>query len=125
MIVRIDALARRASTDPRAELCFGELTIDTVERKVFHAGRYISLTRSEFLLLEELVEHAGQPLPRKTLEQSVWGAEAQVSRGMLDTLVHSLRAKLDAQVRSPLIKTIRSLGYCLESPPGLAGKLNP
>ena len=98
LLARIDSLARRSKTDRTTELHFADLMLDTIQRRVFYSGRYISLTRSEFLLLEQLMHHAGRPLPRKILEDKIWGAETPVSRGVLDTPINSLRGKLDASL---------------------------
>jgi DNA-binding response OmpR family regulator len=117
LLARIDSLARRSSATQTTELRFADLMIDTIQRRVFHSGRCVSLTRSEFLLLEQLMQHAGRPLPRKILEDTIWGSDTPVNRGVLDTLINSLRGKLDAPLRQSLIKTIRGLGYCLQNTP--------
>lgn len=114
LLVRIHALARRANAAATEVHCAG-LAIDPIQRKVFHSGKYISLTRSEFLLLEQLAEHAGNPLSRKELADHVWGATTPVKRGVLDTLINSLRRKLDSPLHHSLIKTVRGLGYCLQN----------
>jgi DNA-binding response OmpR family regulator len=124
LLARIDSLTRRAKMIPTDELRVADLMIDPIHRTVFHAGRCVSLTRSEFLLLERLMQHAGRPLPRKTLEDTIWGADTPVSRGVLDTLINSLRGKLDAQLGVSLIKTIRGLGYCLQNGPDALQKQN-
>ncbi len=123
LLVRIHSLARRANA-PSAEVHCAGLTIDPIQRKVFHSGKYISLTRSEFLLLEQLAEHAGNPLSRKDLADHVWGAATPVKRGVLDTLVNSLRRKLDSPFRHSLIKTVRGLGYCLQDGSEMVQKQN-
>jgi two-component system copper resistance phosphate regulon response regulator CusR len=124
LLARIDSLVRRGKVDRPTELHFAGLMIDTVQRRVFHSGRYISLTRSEFLLLEQLMQHAGDALPRKILEDKIWGANTSVSRGVLDTLINSLRGKLDASSHRSFIKTIRGLGYCLQNGAEMMQKQN-
>jgi DNA-binding response OmpR family regulator len=124
LLARIDSLTRRANAAPTNELYFAGLQIDAVQRKVFHSGKHIHLTRSEFLLLEQLVQHVGNPISRKKLADGVWGVDAQVNRGVLDTLINSLRDKLDARLNQSLIKTVRGLGYCLQPGPEVAHKQN-
>jgi two-component system, OmpR family, response regulator len=70
------------------------------------------------------MQDAGHPLPRKILEDTIWGADTPVSRGVLDTLINSLRGKLDAHLGVPLIKTMRGLGYCLQNGPEIMRKQN-
>jgi DNA-binding response OmpR family regulator len=115
LLARIGSLTRRASAASTTELRFGGLRLDTVQHKVFYAGRHILLTRSEFLLLQELVQHADDALSRKTLTEKIWGVDASVKRGVLDTLINSLRRKLDTSHHQSIIKTVRGLGYCLQN----------
>jgi DNA-binding response OmpR family regulator len=122
LLARINSLARRSKTAPASELHFAGFMIDTVQHKVFHEGKNIRVTRSEFLLLEQLMQHAGSPLTRETLTANIWGDGAPMTRGVLDNLINSLRGKLGATLHGSHIKTIRGLGYCLQAgldtPPG-------
>jgi DNA-binding response OmpR family regulator len=117
LLARIDSLTRRAGTASTGELLFADLTLDTIQHKVSYSGRQISLTRSEFILLEQLMQHAGCPLSRKALTDRIWGDDTPVNRGVLDTLINSLRGKLDTPHGQSLIRTIRGLGYCLDYGP--------
>jgi len=114
LLARIDSLARRSGKASSYEQRFTDLILDAVRLRAFYSGRQISLTKSEFLLLQQLMQHAGDPLSRETLTEKIWG-DAPVRRGVLDTLVNSLRGKLDGLHCRSLIKTIRGLGYCLQN----------
>lgn len=114
LLARIDSLARRSVRATSQEDRFADLMLDTARLRASYSGRQISLTRSEFLLLQQLVQHAGAPLSRDTLTQKIWG-DASVKRGVLDTLINSLRSKLNGLHCRFLIKTIRGLGYCLQN----------
>jgi two-component system copper resistance phosphate regulon response regulator CusR len=82
-----------------------------------HAGRMeadigrgpVPLTRLEFLVLTELMEHPGQPVSREQLLASAWGYEFEPDSNIVSVCVWRLRAKLGDQ----LIKTIRGEGYQL------------
>jgi DNA-binding response OmpR family regulator len=69
----------------------------------------VPLTRLEFLVLTELMEHPGQPVSRKQLLASAWGNEAKPDSNIVNVCVCRLRAKLGDQ----LIKTVRGEGYLL------------
>jgi DNA-binding response OmpR family regulator len=114
LLARIGSFTRRASAASPIESRFGGLMLDAIHQKIFYAGRNILLTRSEFLLLEQLAQHADNPLSRKMLADKVWGVDVPVSRGALDTLMNSLRRKLDGPHHQSVIRTVRGLGYCLQ-----------
>jgi DNA-binding response OmpR family regulator len=87
----------------------GSLTLD-VGRLAADAGDgAVPLTRLEFLLLRELAEHAGQPVPKGRLLASVWGYNFDPGSNVLDVCVRRLRSKLGFE----LIKTVRGEGYQL------------
>jgi DNA-binding response OmpR family regulator len=67
------------------------------------------LTRLEFLVLRELMEHVGQPVSRGQLLASVWGYEFEPKSNIVGVCVRRLRSKLGEQ----LIRTVRGEGYQL------------
>lgn len=113
LLARIDSLARRSGRASQGDR-FADLMLDTIRLRASYSDRQVSLTKSEFLLLQQLMQHAGDPLSRETLTGSIWG-DAPVRRGVLDTLINSLRGKLDGLHCRSLIKTVRGLGYCLQN----------
>jgi DNA-binding response OmpR family regulator len=122
LLARLESLSRRvAKRSPTPEMGFADLRLDPVRQRVVHSGREISLTKSEFLLLQELMRHPGQPRSREALADKVWGS-APVKRGVLDTLINSLRLKLDELNCESLIRTVRGLGYCLQCGPAMMQK---
>jgi DNA-binding response OmpR family regulator len=98
--------------DSRHELLrSGELSLD-VGRLQANAGQGpISLTRLEFLLLRELMGHAGQSVPKDQLLASIWGYDFDPGSNVVDVCVRRLRSKLGFE----LIKTVRGAGYQLVS----------
>jgi DNA-binding response OmpR family regulator len=69
----------------------------------------IALTRLEFLLLKELMEHAGHSMPKDQLLASVWGYDFDPGSNVVDVCVRRLRSKLGFE----LIRTVRGAGYQL------------
>ena len=115
LAARIRALARRpADFVADSTLQFGDLQFDPVRRVVQTPerpdGETLSPKEAEILIM--LIRHAGQIITRRQLVDSVWGYEADVLEGVLDTYVHHLRRRL-ATVHGPSIQTVRGVGYSL------------
>ena len=114
LIARIRAALRRAgaSAGETNELSLGAIAIDVAGRVASRAGQPISLTRTEFDLLLELVRHAGQVLTRDTLLDRVWGYDYLGDSRLVDVAIQRLRAKIEADPAVPeLIQTVRGAGY--------------
>jgi DNA-binding response OmpR family regulator len=89
----------------------GELSLD-VGRLQANAGHGpVALTRLEFLLLKELMEHAGHSVPKNQLLASIWGYDFDPGSNVVDVCVRRLRSKLGFE----LIRTVRGAGYQLAS----------
>lgn len=104
----------------------GQLSLDLGRLAADTGQGPVPLTRLEFLLLRELAERAGQPVPKSTLLAAVWGLEFDPGTNVVDVCVWRLRAKLGFD----LIMTVRGEGYRLAGqlpqgigshPEGLAG----
>ena len=102
----------RGETNPANEvLKAGDLVLD-VGRLEANSGRGpVALTRLEFLLLRELMEHAGQSVGKGQLLATVWGYDFDPGSNVVDVCVRRLRSKLGFG----LIKTVRGEGYQLAS----------
>ena len=95
---------------PHQILRFGELRLDVNRMQADTGHGPIALTRLEFLLLKELMEHADQAVPKEQLLASIWGYHDPGSN-VVDVCVRRLRSKLGYK----LIKTVRGAGYQLAS----------
>jgi two-component system, OmpR family, response regulator MprA len=112
LVARVRALLRRAAgaTD---RLAFGDLELDLQTRDAYRAGRPITLSPIEFELLELLLRHPRQVLPRRVIYERVWGYDASLSSNSLDVFVGHLRRKLEAEGEPRLIHTMRGVGFTL------------
>jgi two-component system, OmpR family, response regulator MprA len=123
LLARLRALLRRRFTGPEdpgepAALRFADLSLDLGTREVIRAGRSISLTRTEFALLELLMRNPRQVLTRSRILEDVWGYDFPTSGNALEVYVGYLRRKTEAAGEPRLIHTVRGVGYALrESPP--------
>jgi two-component system response regulator MprA len=117
LLARVRALGRRGSAAEAVSLRVADLALDTSARLVTRAGARLSLTRTEFNLLECLMRQAGRVVTRQMIVERLWGGERDVGSNTLDAFVKLLRHKLDAGGRPRLIQTIRGVGYCLREEP--------
>ena len=112
LLARLRALGRRGPLVHGAPLQAADVSLDAASHVVTRGGAVVSLTRTEFNLLECLMRRAGRVVTRQSLIERLWGAEREVEENTLDAFVKSLRRKLDVGDRSRLIQTIRGVGYC-------------
>ena len=91
--------------------------MDVAQHSVHRDGRKLHLTRTEFLLLQQLIEHAPDIVPRKILTEKIWGIQREPSRGAFDILLHGLRNKVDTPFQRAFIHTVRGAGYYVGTKP--------
>ena len=89
----------------------GDLVLDVGRLQANIGHGPVALTRLEFLLLRELMEHAGQSVGKGQLLATVWGYDFDPGSNVVDVCVRRLRSKLGFD----LIKTVRGEGYRLAS----------
>jgi two-component system OmpR family response regulator len=119
LLARLEALGRRADRSRRRSILrVGDLELDTVGRTVSRAGRLIHLQRREFLLLEQLIRHAGQVVTRSMLLEATWDYDFEARGNIVDMHIHRLRKKVDEGFSYPLIQTVPSAGYTIREPNG-------
>ena len=114
-LARVRALLRRDTLTRASLMRIDDLELDTVARQVRRGGRDVALSAREYALLEYLVHHAGQILTREQLAAHVW-SDAEVESNVIDVYVRYLRQKVDAPFGTPLIHTVRGVGYTLRAP---------
>ena len=112
LAARITAAVRRTRIAAGGHFYFGPFHLDIAQRRLFRSRTEIHITRSEYLLLYALALHRGETVSRRQLMQTVWGTAA-IRPGTLDTLVNTLREKIDVG-ETGMITTIRGAGYSLQ-----------
>ncbi len=113
LTARVRALLRRGVAVSGDHLAFGDLTLDTVAREAFRAGRPLRLTPREYDLLLLFLQHPRQALSREQLCQKVWGYAFEGESNFVDVAVKELRKKLESEGEPRLIQTVRGFGYAL------------
>jgi two-component system alkaline phosphatase synthesis response regulator PhoP len=117
LVARVRALLRRAQRGnaPAAKtLAYGPISLDTERHLVSSAGRDVTLTAKEFLLLEYLLQHRGRVLSRDVLLTDVWGYRYTGGTRTVDVHVRRLREKLP--VLADGLVTVKQFGYKLVDP---------
>jgi two-component system OmpR family response regulator len=120
LAARLEALVRRAkSAGPSAEtvLEVGDLRMDLLRREVQRADKKIDLQPREFQLLEFLMRHAGQVVTRTMLLEGVWDYHFDPQTNVIDVHISRLRSKVDRGFDTPLLHTVRGVGYRLDEKP--------
>jgi two-component system, OmpR family, response regulator len=116
LLARIRALGRRGATAPKNVLEVHDLVLDVSSQRTYRAGRPITLSLTEFRLLEVLARNQGHVVTRGALLAAVWGNRRDVEGNTLDAFVRLLRKKVDRESEVKLIHTRRGLGYSIVVP---------
>ncbi|GAB4535893.1 MAG: response regulator transcription factor [Anaerolineae bacterium] len=115
LLARVRALLRRPPLQVDTILRVGDLEMDTARREVRRAGQPIQLSPREFALLEFLMRHPGQVLPRTQIIEHVWNFDFYSETNVVDVYIGYLRRKIDRGFADPLIHTVRGVGYRLSA----------
>ena len=117
LLARLRALLRRFDGPADGPLRFEDLEMDVAGMSVRRGDRSISLTRTEFRILEMLMRNPGVVLDRMTMYGEIWGYEGETSSKALDVHTRYVRRKLEADGEPRLIQTVHGVGYVLRSDP--------
>ncbi len=110
LIARIRAVLRRAKPREAAEVVrAGFVEIDSLRHRVSVSGTEITLTTTEFKLIEYLAQRPGEAISRQKILDSVFGYNSDVYDRTVDTHIKTLRKKL-GQAKG-CIETVRGVGY--------------
>ena len=122
LVARVRALLRRvhrAASPAATAIDYGPIAIDTERHVVSIAGREVTLTAKEFLLLSYLLQHRGRVLSRDVLLTDVWGYRYTGGTRTVDVHVRRLREKLPPLADA--LVTVKQFGYkLLDTPPAAA-----
>jgi len=109
----LQRLRERGTTATTEVLSAGDIELDYRKREVRRGGKLIPLQPREFKLLELLLSHAGEIVPRSQLLSEVWNLRFDPRTKLIETHVSRLRDKLNAGFDGDVIETIRRIGYRL------------
>ena len=109
LVLRLRSLHRRANGIPRV-LSRGDLVVDTARRQVIRAGRNITLSAKEFIVLEVLLTAEGAVVSAEELLERAWDEHADPFTNTVRVTIGRLRRKLGDP---PMIETLIGVGYRL------------
>lgn len=114
---RVRALLRRAGPPSRADgsIIIGELEVRPSTAEFLLRGEHVPLSRTEFLVIQELAQAGGAVLSRGDLLRKVWGYGGRGDGRIVDNLIYRLRTKIEADPAHPtILLTARGFGYRLQ-----------
>ena len=115
LVARLRAVKRRKMAAQETNLRVADLILDSARREVLRGEQRITLTRTEYNLLEHLIYRAGQVVSRQALIAAVWGLDREIKENTLEAFMHLLRNKVDPPGRLKLIHTVRGVGYMIRA----------
>ena len=114
LIARLRTILRRGPIRQTDVLTIADLEMDTQRRRALRGGQRIDLTPKEFSLLLLLCRRSGEVLTRTYIAEEIWGMNFDSETNVIDVHIRRLRMKVDDPFATPLIHTIRGVGYVLE-----------
>ncbi len=124
LMARIRCIARRPrKLEQAGQLSYGDIIYHPDENTLTGPQGACSMSHRESELLEAFLRNPGQSMSRTLLLTKVWGIDTDVEEGNLDNYIHFIRRRLKSVGSSVCIRTIRSIGYYIESgtPPQATG----
>lgn len=104
--------------DPGEPLGFADVAMDLAAYKVRRAGRLVHLGPTEYRVLRYLLEHPRRVFTREELLAAVWHNGTPVDARTVDAHILRLRRALNIDGSPDLIRTVRSIGYALDTEVG-------
>ena len=113
---RIKSLLRRSKPHSSVDVVeFTDLKIDRITKRVYRNNVEITLGPTEFKLLDFFIKNPKRVYSREQLLNNVWGENIYVESRTVDVHIRRLRQAINIDKTKPLIRTVRSAGYSLES----------
>jgi two-component system OmpR family response regulator len=107
VLARLRALIRRSSGQAAPELRCGAVALDPRASRVTVDGVAVKLTSHEYRVLSYLMHHAGRVVSQAELTDHIYSQDTDRDSNTVEVFVARLRRKLG----TPLIETVRGLGY--------------
>ncbi len=117
LLARIRAIARRRKgiVADENKLRIADLEIDLDARVVKRNNIEVSLTSTEYRMLEYFMKNQRKVISRMDLLEHVWGVDFNMATNVVDVYVNYLRKKIDKDFDSKLIHTVIGMGYIMKS----------
>ena len=113
LLLRVNALLRRAKIATERQIKIGKLSIDEAEHVASYNGEVIPFSRKEFDLLYKFLSYPGKIFTKKQLLDEIWGIDSECTEDTIKTHINRLRNKL-IDCEEVEIITIKGFGYKVE-----------
>lgn len=114
VLARIENVLRRCSPNIKTEYSIKDIIINTEEHKAFVNNIELTLTVTEYKILELFVKHPKRTFTKESLYQTIWEKEYLADDNTLNVHISKLRKKLEETgTKSPYIDTVWGIGYRL------------
>ena len=115
LLARVRTILRRVNPDAVADILkAGDLALDRRTRRVTRGLRDITLSPTEFRLLEHMMQNPGRVYSRAQLLDTVWGRDIYVDERTVDVHVGRLRKSLSRGREADPVRTVRGMGYSFD-----------
>jgi DNA-binding response OmpR family regulator len=118
LLARIRSCLRHYSQHEHTEkgslLSIQDLVINTEAREVKRDGTSIILTPKEYDLLVYLIVNKNKVVTRESILLNVWGYDYEGETNVIDVFIRHLRKKIEEDFSTPLITTVRGIGYTIK-----------
>ncbi|MCW8878310.1 MAG: response regulator transcription factor [Kangiellaceae bacterium] len=111
LVARIKTITRRQSKADNFELVFGDIKVDLNMKHVEVKEHQLSLTPTEYAIIEQLALSAGKVIPFETLQDKIRTSDKFISRNALEVNVSHIRKKINKIQPNNFIQTKRGTGY--------------
>ena len=116
LLARVRALLRRNAPNTTSTILqLSDLSLDPTRREVRRGSRIVDLTKTEFDLLQVLLEQTGIVLSREYLYEHIWGFDFETNSKSLDVYIGYLRRKIEQDDEVKLLHTVRGVGYVVRA----------
>ena len=113
LLLRVNALLRRARIATERQIKIGKLAIDDAEHTATYDGESIQLSRKEFDLMYKFLSYPGKIFTKKQILDEIWGIDSECTEDTIKTHINRLRNKLDGCSEIEIV-TIKGFGYKVE-----------
>ena len=110
LLLRIEALLRRARIEAEKRLVIGSLILDAEEMSAYVGGEEIALTVREFNIVYKLLSYPRRTFSRAQLMDEFWSGETSASLRAVDVYITRIREKFSACEDFKIV-TVHGLGY--------------
>lgn len=113
LLARIRVMMRRKPQFITNQLRVADLVLDRDTKQVIRAGKEITLSSKEFMVLECLMRNKNIVMSRSQIEQNAWNYDFEGGSNVIDVYIRYLRKKIDTGFEKKLIHTVRGVGYVM------------